>query len=546
MPTITFSKKTFDESLGKKLPLEKLSEELEQLKVEVGKLDEKTGTLTVEVTGDRADLMSSYGIARALKGRLGIEKGIPAISLSKPSLEIIAEKEALKFRPVIVGAVIEGVSLSDDSIASLFAHQEKLDFVVGRKRKRVSIGLYDLDSFTPPVRFTTISSTGSFLPLKATKKMTCPQILSSHPTGKEYATLLSSAKTRFPVLEDSKGQILSLVPIINGVSSAVTKKTKRIFIDHTGSDAHACNASLNNLCQDFFDAGCKVSRVTVSYPDGEKTTPDTSPQEMRLSVAEVNKTLGTSFTAKQICEFLSKQRINSRIAGDYLDCSIPAFRVDFLHPADLAEEVALGFGYNNFEVKRPSVYTTGKLSATTLTENACRDFMAGAGFTEVSTYIISNPSRISKAMESDEYAQIINPVSDEYTTMRNSLLPNLLDCLSKNTHSPYPQKVFEVGEVVVPNARLPERMETQIRVACISCHAESNLSEVASILNSFSLSCKKKLYLKKLSSKQFIEGRSAEVNLDAKTVGKMGEIHPAVLENFGLQLPCSCFEIIIC
>lgn len=542
MPTITFSKKTFDAALGKKLPLEKLSEELEQIKVEVG--SEKNGLLTVEVTGDRPDLMSAYGIARALRGRLGIEKGIPKIELHRASLKIIAEKDALKFRPVIVGAVVENVSLTHDSIAEIFQHQEKLDFVVGRKRKRVSIGLYDLDCFTPPVRFTTVDAKASFLPLKSTKKMSCPQILSQHPTGIEYAKLLPS-KTSFPVLADAKNQILSLVPIINGVSGAVTTKTKRIFIDHTGTDSHACNASLNNLCQDFFDAGCKVSKVTVAYPDGEKTTPDSSPQKMRLSVAETNKVLGSAFTATQISSFLAKQRINSRVAGDWLECEMPAYRADFLHPADLIEEVALGFGYNNFEPKRPSVYTTGKFSATTLLENACRDFMAGAGFTEISTYIITNPPRIAKAKESGEYAEITNPVSDEYTTMRNSLLPGLLDCLSKNTHVPYPQKLFEVGEVVLPNSKLPERMETQIRAACISCHADSNLSEVASVLSNYALSAKKKLFLKKLSSPQFIEGRSAEVNIDAKTVGKIGELHPAVLENFGLTVPATAFEIVI-
>lgn len=542
MPTILFRKKEFDKALGKKLPLEKIVEELEQIKVEVSGMND-AGIVTAEVTGDRPDLMSGRGIARALAGKLGIAKGVPKIEVGKPALKIIAEKEALKTRPVIVGAIVEGCSFDEETVAEIFQLQEKLDFVIGRKRKRVSIGLYDLDALTPPFKFTTISGSTSFHPLKAEGRMTVEQILKEHPTGSEYASLLSKCNGKYPALVDSKGEVLSLIPIINGISSAVTAKTKRVFIDHTGSHESACNASLAALCQEFYDAGCKVSKVSIEYPNGEKQTPMLEAEKMRVSVAEANKMLGTSFTGREIVSFLEKQRINARVEEDWVACEIPCFRADFLHPVDLIEEIAIGYGYNNFEPKAPNIYTKGSFSQLTLLENACRDFMLGAGFTEVCSYIITSEDETEKAREEGEQAEILNPVSEEYAVMRNSLLPGLLDALSKNTHLPYPQKLFEAGEVIVPNAKLPERMQTQTRLACISSSGETNLTEVASVLAQFAKLNGKKMFLKKLSSKQFIEGRAAEIVFDGKTVGRMGEIHPSVLEAFGIGMPCSAFEI---
>ncbi len=543
MPTVSFRKDVFDKAVGSKLPLEKLAGELEQMKVEVNGVD-ANGVLSVEVTGDRPDLMSLRGIARALRGKLGVDKGVPKLELGRFSIKIVADKQALKVRPVVVGAVVEGVSLDEMSIAELFQQQEKLDSTIGRARKRVSIGLYDLDALKPPFAFKLAAEDAAFTPLKANGSMTMRQVLEEHPAGREYAHLL---RGKYPVLEDSAGEVLSLVPVINNASSAVTPSTRRLFIDHTGSDRHACNASLNILCQDFFDAGCKVSKVAVEHPDGAKATitPDNSLQEMSFSASACNKLLGSSFKPPEIVSFLARQRIGAKAVGDRLDCSIPAYRYDFLHPVDLVEEVALGFGYLNFKPVVPSFFTRGSLNAETLEENACRDFMVGAGFTETLQYVLSSPARAAKSLSQGEMVEILNPVSGDYAAARGALLPGLLELLSKNTHYPYPQRVFEVGPVIVPDSLLPEKMRTQTRLACVSCHASSSLTEVASVLAEFAGRFKRKLSLSKLSSRQFLEGRQAEVLLDGKPVGSAGEVHPQVLENHGLQVPAAAFEIIL-
>ncbi|OIO26958.1 phenylalanine--tRNA ligase subunit beta [Candidatus Micrarchaeota archaeon CG1_02_55_22] len=541
MVSIKLDKTLLLKATGKKLSDDALCAELEQMKVEVESIDDCV--LSVDVTGDRPDLLGVNGVARALAGRLGVSKGIPALPLAKkPALQVIVEKDARAIRPFVVGAVVEGVRFSDDSIAEIFQLQDKLDLTVGRKRKRVSIGLYDLDKLTPPFHFKALPPSTSFTPLKSDKKMSLDEILSEHPTGVENAKLLAGRKN-YPCLVDAAGEILSLIPIINNVASAVTEKTTRIFIDHTGTEEYACNSSLNILCQEFADAGAKVSSVEIVYPDKTVLTPDSTPHKLRVAVVEVNKALGVSFTGKQVADLLTRQRINATAQGDWVDAQIPAYRADFLHPVDLIEEVALAYGYNNFEPLKPTAYTVGSVSQATMRENFVRDFLVGAGFLEVNTYITTNEARIRASRSQAAFAEILNPVSEEYAALRSELLPNLLNVLSKNTHVPYPQNLFEAGEVIVPNDKLPERMETRLRACAIACHTSASLTEVASVLNELAKRVNGKLFLKKISSPQFIPGRSAEVNFGGKTVGIIGEIHPEILSTLGISMPAAAFEI---
>lgn len=558
MVSVTISRKKLFELLGSGAPAlsdEKLASELEQIKCGFEVADEKSDEITLEVTPDRPDLLSAYGIARALKGRLEIEVGLPKQKIeSKHALQIIAEKDALAYWPVIVGAVVRGVKFSDEEIAQLFQTQEKLDLTLGRKRKRASIGLYDCDQLKPPFYFRALDANETkFTPLKAEKPMSLRQILQEHPTGKEYGHLLGGAgRLKLPVLQDSEGQVLALIPIVNSISGAVVPATRNLFIDLTGTDEHACNAALNIFCQDFEEMSASVSKVEIVYPSKTTLTPSSSAHKMEISLQNANKSVGMQLTAKEAVKCLERQRIGAKIEGgsnksssgsEKLLCEIPAYRGDFMHWADLAEEIAMGYGFDNFTPKPPTNYTRGSLSQQTLKENFVRDFAVGAGLTELSTYAVTNEEKVKKARSTEELAEILNPVSEQYTAVRATILPNLLEVLSENTHAPYPQKIFELGEVLAHNPKFAERLETKLQLCVVACHAHANLTEVASILSELEKRLGKQITLQKLSHPQFIEGRAASVLVEGKVVGTVGEIHPEVLEKFGIQVPASAFEV---
>ena len=550
MVSVTVKKSYLVQLLGKRISDSQLSDALFQVKA--GCDDVSIEDLSLEVTGDRPDLLSAEGVARALKGHLGIEKGLPKLKIQKSTLKIICDPSALAVRPFIVGAVIENAHLTEDDVADLFQMQEKLDLTHGRKRKKISIGLYDMQSLQAPYYFKAFAPDEvKFQPLKSDSKMSLRQILEKHDKGAAYASLINQHK-KYPCLVDSKGEILSLVPIINGVSTAVTAKSKTIFIDHTGSDLAAMNASLNILCQHFADRGAVVKSVEVVYSSNKKlTTPDSSPQLIKLSVSDTNRLLGLSLSAKEMAACLAKQRISAKAASsDTLSCEVPAYRADFLHPVDLVEEVAMGYGYNSFQPLAPQTFTKGSLLDKTRLQDSLQDLMLGHGFQQIATHITTNPAKFDKSAEdSFSLVKITNPVSEEYSVLRSSLLPGMLEVLSKNTHASYPQRLFEIGEVVVKDSNEPTGARTELHLCAAIANADANFSEISSVLATAMSLLKRPFKLDKVDSKKFLEGRGANVleSLEGKRIisGTVGELHPHLLEKWHLEVPVAVFELFV-
>ena len=139
-------------------------------------------------------------------------------------------------------------AVDETSLIAIMKLQENLHWGVGRDRKLSSIGVYDMATISGDIAYRTIDPDKEpFVPLGMPgKKMTGRQILESHPKGMAYAELLQPLK-RYPVLVDTKGQVLSMPPIINSDETKVKKGTTRVFIDVTGISKAAVTKSLDTL-----------------------------------------------------------------------------------------------------------------------------------------------------------------------------------------------------------------------------------------------------------------------------------------------------------
>ncbi|MEM0049399.1 MAG: phenylalanine--tRNA ligase subunit beta, partial [Candidatus Bathyarchaeia archaeon] len=186
MPTIEVEKEDLEELLGTKLPddPERLNELLSFLKGEVKRLGENEIQIDIK-DSNRADLWSVEGIARALKGILGIERGLKKYELAGASNVIVYVDRRLRdIRPYIACAAVMGVRLSDAAIRHIMRFQSKLDQTYGRGRRRTSIGLYDLDLISPPVYYTVSRPDETrFIPLGFSEELTLAEILKKHPKG---------------------------------------------------------------------------------------------------------------------------------------------------------------------------------------------------------------------------------------------------------------------------------------------------------------------------------------------------------------------------
>ncbi len=512
--------------------------------------------ITVEVTGDRPDLLCRQGIARAINGFRCRELGAPKLGLHATKNEVVVDDNVLAVRPVIVCALARGLTLRDADVAELMQVQEKLTLTHGRRRRKVAIGIHDAKAIKFPLRYAAYSGRElSFTPLGCDYQMNLDEILRDHPKGKEYAWTLQGF-SRYPVITDDNGAVVSFPPIINGTMTTVTDVTNDLFLDVTGTDFDACNVALNILCQNYADDGARIESVTVHSKGAKLVCPDCRPEKMILDARDCNKTLGLELTKKEIVNCLAKQRIDAEDAGGRsVAAFIPRYRADFLHAADLIEEVALGYGYNAFAPLKPRVFTRGSVNALTELSDKARDCLAGAGFIEFAGFILTSEAKAARAEALERVIKIRNPVSKEYSALRATLLPGVLEVLSENTHRSYPQRLFEVGETIERDAASDARSRTTLKACAVSAHAYASFSEAATALTILAKAIGRDVFFERASNasggsnasgsaaRQFIEGRAARVVSGNKEIGFVGEIHPRVLSAYGLQVPATAFEI---
>ncbi|HEV8289573.1 MAG TPA: phenylalanine--tRNA ligase subunit beta [Candidatus Norongarragalinales archaeon] len=541
MVKVVLSKKRLLKSLDK-LSDEQLREYLPQIKCGVEAINENE--IEVEITSDRPDLLSTDGIARALNGWLGKHVGLPKMNIKPPETLIEVEESVAGIRPIIVGAVVHGIKLSDDDLVDLMQQQERLHQTHGRRRKKVAIGVHDTDKVKGPFTYKAITPKSvKFVPLGWKHALSLEEILLTHEKGKDYAWVLEGLH-KYPLLVDKHDEVLSFPPIINGALTTVTKGTQNLFIDVTGTDFDACNTALNILCQDFSDRGAFVHGVTVKSPKATVVTPVTEPQKMRVSATQINRLVGVKLYANDYAELLKHQRLGTEQKDDFIDVKIPRYRADFLHPIDIVEEAAIAYGLNKIAIREPDVFTKGSKSELTYALNSFRDNLANAGFIELNTPILTSEELLRKCKVQKEPVKLSNPISTDFGVVRPVLWPGLLDVLSKNMHQPYPQKIFEVSETVTRDEKQDNKTRTEYHISGVSCHANASLTEIASVMNEV-LRRKFGVELEKLSHPALLEGRSAKVMLNGNNSGMVGEVHPEILEAFGLELPCALFDVVV-
>ena len=543
MPALTIKKTRFWRFLGRELSDEELLNLLHNLGLDVEELEAEY--FRIEYNPNRPDYSSPVGIARAAKGLLGLEVGLPNYKLNPPKTYIDVDPRLKDVRPYVAAAIVRGLKLELEDLEELIAMQEDLHWILGRDRRKVAIGLHDLAAVKPPFHY--IAAKGDeykFIPLGGYSPMTLDEILKKHEKGIKYAHILEG-KPYYPLITDSLNRVLSFPPIINARLTELSENTTGLFIDVTGTDFDSVMKTINILTTTLADMGGEVERVRVKYPDRTVITPDYKVKKWRLKAENVNEVLGTNLPPRQIVRALRKMRYDARLQNGRITVTPPPYRVDIMHEIDLIEDVAMGIGYDALEPKQPEVLTYGKLHADTILEDSIREIMIGLGFTEVMNFTLTNPKNEYERMRVQPHPHIVlkNPVSAEYSILRTWLLPSLMKTLSGNVKTLYPQRIFEIGDTIHPDDTRPEKAVRKIKLAAVSSHSNASYSEIKSIVEEFL----KNLMiidwkLEPFDEMPFIAGRAAKVVWKNTSIGFFGELHPEVLMEWEVTMPTSALE----
>jgi phenylalanyl-tRNA synthetase beta chain len=532
MPTVNFNKWKLLEKL--KIDEKSLEEILFKLKSESKIIDENT--IEIEVNADRPDLLISDGIKRAIDGLLSRKLGEAIYETFQSEYSLTVEE--VKARPYVVGAIIRGLKIDEDYLREIIQFQEKLHSTVGRKRKKVAIGLHDLDKIDGKnIIYKEVTLDTRFIPLGYNKQLSIKEVIEFTPQGIEYGKI-SLRENKIPAITQDNGEILSIPPIINSEKTKITTLTTNLFVDITGTSLDAIIETLDIIVTNFAEAGAKIGIINLNSNYLEKS-PVLKKRNLTINTNYINKVLGTSFDIDVIVNELLKARISvSKVSEELINIIIPPYRVDLKTPIDIVEEVAMMIGYENLIPKQFYPRSTGKISQKSIISRKLRDLVIGAKYEEILTFVL-----ISSKYLNGEYVKISNPVSEEYNAVRNSLLPNILLFLRRNQYARFPVRIFEIGEVVVRDHNSDTGYSNEFRLGIAIMNSKVSYEELQSDIHSILLSLGLQPEYKSVNDDKFIKGRVSKIIVNNIEIGILGEINPEILENLEIYYPVVAGEL---
>lgn len=542
MANIIINRKVLDKLLGQKVSLDQLKERISMMDAVLEKAE--GDEMEVEIFASRPDMLSEQGFARALSSFIGIKTGLRTYNVKKSGQKVIIDSSVKMVRPYTACAIVKNLTFDDEKIKEIIQLQEKLHLTYGRNRKKAAIGVYPQEKITFPITFKADKPEKiSFLPLGASEPMNALQILSRHPTGREYGHLLEG-KDKFPFFVDAKGDILSLPPIINShLTGKITEQTKEVFIECSGFDYETLSICLNIIVTSLAEMGGEIYSLELNYDKaytlGKLTSPDLTPRKMKFDWNYANKRLGLELKEKEAKELLEKQGFGYE-KGIVL---IPAYRADILHPVDLVEELAIAYGYENFKPEIPQVSTIGEENSEEKFFCKVREILVGMSLLEAKNLHLLTEADLNQKMGFSAKVVSLKNALGEFNCLRNSLLAGLLKNLSENQHNEYPQNLFEIGRVFDFNEGTETGVEEKEKLAVVLCHPEVDYTQLRQVLDALMKNLGLEIAIKEAKHPSYIPGRVGQIIVGGKKIGFIGEIHPQVLTNWGLFMPVVGMEL---
>ena len=541
MAIVTFE---LDELARLGLAKENVEEVVEKLGMSLDGLDGKTAI--IDITPNRPDLLDIVGFARASEFLMG--KKVPKQKFyeikNSPIMQIKVTSSVKKIRPFIAAAVVKKIDLNGSRLKNLINFTEKFCETYGRKRKKIAIGIYDMDHVAGPLTYDA-SKDGEFIPLGSKEKATFAKILKEHPKGIEYSNILSKSKI-YPFLKDTNG-ILSLIPIINSESSRVTNGTKNILIEMTGTSQSAVERALDMIICSFIDLGAEIYPCEIVYPNKKIITPQLPYGEIRIKRSKAEKTLGVYLDENRLLGLANKLGNVAAKYGNYTLVYIPPYRLDVINEQDVIEDIAIAYGYDKIEPMPIESISIGLPEESRNKSNRISRLMVGMGFSEAMNFYLTNEQLNFTSLGYKENAESTIKVTyaktEAITMLRTNLLSGLMQNLGNSTNERMPQRLFEIGNVFYIDN---EKVKEDTNLSIVSEHSRANYSEIkAVVLELLKFIGCNDYTLKEFGDDAFIDGRAAKIVRGKEELGHFGEINPQVLSYFKIEEPVVAAEIYI-
>jgi phenylalanyl-tRNA synthetase beta chain len=562
MPTISIFKDDLETLLAggrakKPSTIAQLEDWLMLVKGELKDYTADTGELRIELQdSNRPDLWCCEGIARQIRIKLeGKFNPYPFFSKKgKSARRLLVGRGLDSVRPYIAACCAKGYRVTEEGLAQLIQTQEKLADIFGHKRKTVSIGLYQLNKIQFPVAYELVKpDEAKFTPLGLETVMTLSEILMVHPKGLEHGQILAGRST-LPILRDANKQPMSFPPIINSREiGEVRVGDDELFVEVTGTDLSMVVLTLNIFAANLADRGAVIEPIEVQYP---KPTPlgknVVTPQDLNkptaIAIRTIEQALGQRLGVKTVKQALEVYGYAVTSGKGVVKAKLPPYRQDMMHAMDVVEDVAISRSYGSFAPEMPAQFTVGGLSRIEQTSDRARELMIGLGFQEIISNILGSPDNYRSAMRLDgtEWGNVVdvdNAMTLTFSCLRQWMLPSLLRVETASGRAFYPHRIFEAGDVAIPDSSHELGSRTETVLGAVIAHTTAHFSEIHSCLEILLYNLGKEYSLEPVQHPSFLEGRAGRIVVGGIPLGLIGEVHPEVLEHWQIAVPVVSFDV---
>lgn len=583
MPTVSVKRDLLFQSLGREYTDEEFDElcfefglELDEITSEKDIISKEQGDVKAEgasdvilykidVPANRYDLLCLEGLVRGLqvfKERTEAPRYTRVNPADGEPQKLIITEETALVRPHAVAAVLRNITFTKDRYESFIELQEKLHQNVCRKRTLVAIGTHDLDTIAGPFTFTAKPPADiKFKPLNQSKEYTAPELMNLYKTDSHLRHFLHIIEDKpvYPVIYDSNGIVLSMPPIINGDHSKISLNTKNVFIECTATDVTKAKIVLDmvvTMFSEYCDEPFTVEAAEVVYPDGKTCIyPELPYRKETITSDFINKKVGFNETPESIAKLLTRMYLKSEVIGEggEIEVEIPPTRSDIIHACDIVEDAAMAYGFNNLKRTIPRTYTIANQFPLNKLTELLRQDLAAAGFTEALTFALCSQEdiaeKLNKDISSTKAAHIANPKTAEFQVARTTLLSGLLKTVAANRKMPLPLKLFEISDVVLKDETRDVGARNNRRLCAVYYNKSPGFEVIHGLLDrtmqllDVKPGREKGYYIQAAEDSTFFPGRCAEVFAHGQSIGRLGVLHPDVINKFELTMPCSALDI---
>jgi phenylalanyl-tRNA synthetase beta chain len=572
MPTISLKRDLLHAALGKTYTEEEFDElcfefglELDEVVTEPGDDGKDEIVYKIEVGANRYDLLCLEGMVRSLQIFQG-KMSVPKYELSKPDKpqRLIIDASTAAIRPYVIGAVLRNVTFDKARYNSFIDLQDKLHQNLARKRTLASVGTHNLDTIIGPFTYMAKAPKDiKFVPLGQTKEYTGEQLMELYAVDshlKPYLPIIRDSPV-FPVIYDSNGVVLSLPPIINSEHSKITLETRNVFIECTATDLTKATVILDTIVtmfSQYCDKPFTVEPVETVGDDGNiQLYPTLRHRTEVVQPNSVNGVVGIKISSDKIASLLTKMCLESTVGSDEsISVIIPPTRHDVIHAADIYEDVAIAYGYNNIEKTIPNTLTVAQQLPINKLSDQLRESLAQSGFTEALTFSLCSrddvAAKIRRKIEDVPAVHIGNPKTLEFQVARTDLLPGLLKTIQANRKMPLPLKLFEISDVVLKDLCTEVGARNERHLCAVYYNKSPGFEIIHGLLDRVMQLLEVPPSLDKSNNGYFLRacqdvtyfpGRAAEIICWGQVVGRLGVVHPEVITAFDLNLPVAALEI---